>query len=149
MSGMKINYNKSEAFAIGVDAEEQRRIAYVFNCRVGELPINYLGLPISDHKASRNQLAFVEWKVANRLSSWKCDNLSSGGKSVLIQSCLSSVLLYTMGAYIFYEGNFQHQDMLTSRFFWQGMRKKRNYHMIRWEALSRYLRKLEGWISWM
>jgi hypothetical protein len=42
-----------------------------------------------------------------------------------------------MGVYQLYESNFQKLDMIRSRFYLQGASKKRKYHMIKWEALSR------------
>lgn len=55
----------------------------------------------------------------------------------MIQSSLSNIPLYTMGVYVLYEGNYQQLDSIRSRFYWQGTQKKRKYHMVRWEALSR------------
>jgi hypothetical protein len=43
MSGLKINYQKSEVFGICVGSEELRRVANIFNCNVGEFPMTYLG----------------------------------------------------------------------------------------------------------
>ena len=43
MSGMKINYHKSEVIVLGVEKDEQQRIANLFNCKLGSLPITYLG----------------------------------------------------------------------------------------------------------
>ena len=79
----------------------------------------------------------VSDKANKRLATWKCDTLSSGGKATLINSCLSSIPMYTMGVYQLYEGNFQALDKVRSRFFWQGTNKKRKYHMVKWEALAR------------
>jgi hypothetical protein len=33
---------------MGIDSLEQERIANMFNCKVGSLPMVYLGIPISD-----------------------------------------------------------------------------------------------------
>jgi hypothetical protein len=46
MSGLKINYHKSEVATFGVDDETELSIAKVLNCSVGKLPIKYLGFPI-------------------------------------------------------------------------------------------------------
>jgi len=81
MSGMKTNYDKSEKFSVGVELAEQSRIAAIFGCKIGKFPMTYLGLPVSDSKLSKAQLSYVGDKVRKRLSMWKCDNLSSGGKS--------------------------------------------------------------------
>ena len=76
-------------------------------------------------------------KARRRLGSWKGDTLASGGKTVLLNSCLSSTPMYTMGVYLLYEGNYQALDSIRNKFFWQGTNKKRKYHMVKWEALIR------------
>ena len=48
MSGLKINYHKSEVIVFGVEEEEQQRIANMLNCKIGKLPMTYLGIPISE-----------------------------------------------------------------------------------------------------
>ena len=48
MSGLKINFHKSEAFATGGDLESQLRAAHMMNCELGSIPIKYLGMPISE-----------------------------------------------------------------------------------------------------
>jgi len=42
-----------------------------------------------------------------------------------------------MGVYQLYEGNFKKIDAIRARFYWQGTSKKRKFHMVKWEALSR------------
>jgi hypothetical protein len=53
MSGMKINYHKSQVFTVGIDDGETARIANTLNCKVGKFPMKYLGLPIS-YKTGHN-----------------------------------------------------------------------------------------------
>jgi hypothetical protein len=48
MSGLKINYHKSEVVTFGVDKAAEERIANMLDYEVGKLPMNYLGFPISD-----------------------------------------------------------------------------------------------------
>jgi hypothetical protein len=48
MSGLKINFDKSEVVVMGFDPEEQQRIADNLNCRLASFPVNYLGMPIRD-----------------------------------------------------------------------------------------------------
>ena len=55
----------------------------------------------------------------------------------MLNSCLSSTPMYTMGVYLLYEGNYQALDSIRNKFFWQGTNKKRKYHMVKWEALIR------------
>jgi len=137
MSGMKINFEKSEIFSVGLSVDEQRKAATILGCKTGSFPMQYLGMPVSDCKITKAQLRYVSDKTEKRLGTWQCDYLSSGGESILIDSSLSSIPMYTMGVYELYEGNYQMLDSIRARFFWQGTGKKRKYHMVKWPALSR------------
>jgi len=134
MSGMKINYEKSEVLVVGIEQSEHQQIADFFGCKMGVWPMTYLGIPVSVNKITKAQLNFVVDKAKRCLGTWKCETLSSGGKAVLLNSCLSSIPMYTMGVYILYEGNYQALDSVRKKFFWQGTNKKRKYHMVTWET---------------
>ena len=47
LSGLKINFHKSELFCFGEAQEEASLYAELFGCAQGQFPINYLGIPIS------------------------------------------------------------------------------------------------------
>jgi hypothetical protein len=55
MSGLKVNFYKSELVVVGTTKFEQVRMANLVNCNLVELPISYLGLPVSDKRLSHNQ----------------------------------------------------------------------------------------------
>ena len=137
MSGLKINYQKSEVMGVGISLEEQDRIANIFNCNVGSFPLKYLGLPVSHIKLSSNDLDFVPKKVEKRLENGFNAQASSGARSVIIDACLDSIPTYAMGFYLLYEGNHLKMDMARARFFWEGVGDKKKYHMVHWEDLSR------------
>jgi len=99
MSGLKINYHKSEVIAFGVSSEEQNRIANMLNCKVGSLPMTYMGLPISDSNLGVYSFEGIVEKMRKKLQPWKGKNLSSGGRLVLTNSSLSSLPIYMMGMF--------------------------------------------------
>jgi hypothetical protein len=47
MSGLKINYLKSEIMVIRGDNEIAKLYSEMFNCQVGLLPLKYLGVTVS------------------------------------------------------------------------------------------------------
>jgi hypothetical protein len=51
LSGLKINYHKSEVIVMGVSPEEQARVANLLNWQVGAFPFKYLGFPMSDRNS--------------------------------------------------------------------------------------------------
>lgn len=137
MPGLRINYHKSEVFTIGICEEHAIEIAYAVNCKLTKFPMKYLGIPISDRKLSKLELREPEKKLENRLDTWKCGQLSSGGKSILINSSLSSIPMYCLGFYRMYEVNHKKFDSIRERFFWEGVGNKKKYHMVCWDALAR------------
>ncbi len=50
--GLKINFNKSEIFCIGLEKERQDMYSQLFTCNIGDLPMKYLGVPIDKKKDS-------------------------------------------------------------------------------------------------
>jgi hypothetical protein len=79
MSGMKINYHKSEVTVLGVSNKGSARIAKLFNCREGSLPMKYLDVLVSNMKLYGADLIYVGVKVDKRLPAWQGLHLSSRG----------------------------------------------------------------------
>ena len=52
-----------------------------FNCKVGKFPMKYLKLPISFKRLIKEELSGSIGKVEKRLKTWKCNQLSHGGKA--------------------------------------------------------------------
>lgn len=71
MSGLKINFHKSEVYMFGLDPEEEWMWANMLNCKVGKMPICYLGIPISDQKLRRAAFEKLVLKMRCRLDPWK------------------------------------------------------------------------------
>jgi hypothetical protein len=139
LSGLKINYQKSEAFIFGKNEDESRRIANMMNCKMGELPMTYLGNPLSDTKLGMRGFFDISKKIAKRIPPWKGKHMSLGGRLILSNSCLASLPTYVMGFYLLPQGNHRKMDYIRSRFFWRGVgaRDASKYHMVRWDAVCR------------
>src|SRR6266540_2718506 len=58
VSGLKINFHKSELFCFGEARDSSQLYLDLFGCKQGNLPINYLGIPIH-YKKLRN----LDWKL--------------------------------------------------------------------------------------
>ena len=57
MSGLKINFHKSEVIVLKATIEEQLRAATMLNCKVGSFPFTYLG---SSHLGQKTNDRTVE-----------------------------------------------------------------------------------------
>jgi hypothetical protein len=63
MSGLKINFEKSEVLLIQDDDEKLLFYANLFNCQTGTSSIKYLGTPVCARRITVAEMKFVEEKV--------------------------------------------------------------------------------------
>ncbi|KAE8787303.1 retrotransposon protein [Hordeum vulgare] len=135
MSGLKINFDKSEVVVLGYFEAEQHRIADNLNCKLASFPISYLGMPLAESRILVSGFNPLVGRVASRAEPW-CGRLTSkGSKSILISSNLASLPMYMMGMYILPEGVHNAFDKELARFFWQA----RNVVLVSAAALE------DGW----
>ncbi|GKE05044.1 reverse transcriptase domain, reverse transcriptase zinc-binding domain protein, partial [Tanacetum coccineum] len=66
-SGLKVNYNKSKIYGIGINDEEMTEMARWMGCGIGDFPFTNLGLPIGE-----NMRRVKAWGPANigKIGSW-------------------------------------------------------------------------------
>jgi hypothetical protein len=57
MSGLKINYDKSDLLTIGMDEDSTNAFAKKFCCKKSEFPIKYLGVPL--HYSNLKRADFI------------------------------------------------------------------------------------------
>lgn len=58
LTGLKINFHKSEVYCLGDSVERQDAYSSIFTCQEGTLPFKYLGIPIKDKRLNNK-----DWKA--------------------------------------------------------------------------------------
>jgi hypothetical protein len=71
LSGMKINFHKSEVLVLGAPGAEQARVANLLHCRQGTLPFNYLGFPMCDRRITMAEMEPLVNSVALKMEPGK------------------------------------------------------------------------------
>lgn len=71
MSGLKINFDKSEVVVMGYSEADSRRIADNLNCRLTEFPITYLGIPVRDTRILIKDLQPLVGQVRSKAEPWQ------------------------------------------------------------------------------
>lgn len=141
MTGLKINFLKSEVMTIN-DLENWNHVyADIFNCQVGFFPIQYLGVPVNP-----SRLHIVDWlplieKSNKKLDVWKGGTLSIAGRKTLIDSSLSNSPLYHMSIYLIPKTVVYKLDKIRRIFFWQGGGTKKKCHLVRWTKICKSKKK--------
>lgn len=99
--------------------------------------MKYLEIPISDKNLDTTAFSDTYNKTRKRLDPGKGKHLSSGGRLILTDSCLSSLPTYIMGFYRIPAGGHDKMNSIRSNFFWKGAEDNFKYHMARWPSVCR------------
>jgi hypothetical protein len=98
MSGLKINFAKSEVIMISQDDTKSLEFSNMFNYAIGKWPIKYLGVPVAGSRLHVADWLPISEKMFKRLDGWKGSVLSLGGRLILINSCLSNLHVHVLAA---------------------------------------------------
>jgi hypothetical protein len=96
LSGMKVNFHKSELLPMNLDQEETQRFAHIFSCPVGSFSLKYLGVPLHFDVLSRDDIQPLVDKLLKKIAGWRGKLLSLVARAMLIQTCLASIPIYLL-----------------------------------------------------
>lgn len=97
-TSLKVNWGKSTLSSMGCTSNVGDLVG-VLNCEVASLPISYLGLPLGAKSFSMAIWNPVIKRMSRKISGWKGQYLSKGGKVVLLKSALASVPIYFLSLF--------------------------------------------------
>jgi hypothetical protein len=135
MSGLKINFHKSEIFCFGQAKDYELQYEQLFGCEKGSYPFRYLGIPMHYRKLNNKDWEKIEERIEKKLSSWKGKYLSVGGRLVLINSVLTSLPMFMLSFFEIPKGVLEKIDYFRSRFFWQNDSQKKKYRLTKWSII--------------
>jgi hypothetical protein len=141
LSGLKINFEKSEICLVGGDDNIAIGYAELFNWQTGHFPMKYLGVPISASRLDVVDWAKMEEKPAKKLGTWQGSSLSIAGRTTLINSSLINSTIYHMSMYLLPKTVIKRMDKNRRKFFWQGGSLRKKYHLVQWNKICRSKKK--------
>jgi hypothetical protein len=68
----------------------------LFGCQIGSCPFKYLGILMHYKKLNNIDWKALKQRIEKKLSSWKGKLLSVGGRLVLINSILTSMVIFML-----------------------------------------------------
>ncbi|RVW16810.1 putative ribonuclease H protein [Vitis vinifera] len=134
ISGLKVNLNKTKAIPVG-EGIPMETLAVVLGCKIGSLPTSYLGLPLGAPYKSIRVWDAVEERFRKRLSLWKRQYLSKGGRLTLLKSTLSSLPTYFLSLFVIPKRVCVRLEKIQRDFLWGGGALENKPHLVSWKVV--------------
>ena len=133
-TGLKVNVGKSEIVLVrevgNIDA-----LATILRCRVGSLPLKYLGMPLgTPYKTALMWYPILE-RMEKKLSGWKRLYLSKGGRLTLVKSTLSSLPTYYLSLFLIPVAVADRLERIQRKFLWRSSEECFKYPLVAWEKV--------------
>lgn len=91
MSGMKINFAKSQVHTLGLSDDEGVRVANLLNRKKVAFPMTYLGMPCSGRALFESHWEPTVQKLINGCEPWQGKLMSSASRLTLTNACISAI----------------------------------------------------------
>ena len=98
ITGLKVNVGKSKIVPVG-EVGNLDALARILCCKVGRLPMSYLGMPLGAHFKDASIWNPISKRVEKKLAGWKRLYLSKGGRLTLLKSTLLSLPTYYLSLF--------------------------------------------------
>ncbi|XP_057793331.1 uncharacterized protein LOC131009951 [Salvia miltiorrhiza] len=142
LSGLKINFDKSNLMAVGVENTCLRRWAGYLNCKEGSLPFNYLGIKVGGRMNSSVEWSCVVEKVLRKIRGWKKKSLSLAGRIVLVKSVLQAIPVFQLSFSFIPKSVIHDLNSVFGKFLWGGSGVSRSIAWFKWKDMC--VDKLQG-----
>ncbi|GKV40368.1 hypothetical protein SLEP1_g48023 [Rubroshorea leprosula] len=156
-TGLTINYSKSQLMGVNVEEDWLDKMACLLNCKIGCLPFKYLGVPVGG-----NHRRMELWKplidtFSKKLTTWKGQRLSLGGRITLLNYVLSSLPVFLLSVYLAPKGrlegglgvkNMRYLNLSLLGKWWDKLAKGEGslwYKIIK----EKYGKESENWYEWV
>ena len=125
---------KSEIVPIGEECNIQS-LANIFQCRVGSLPMIYLGMPLGTLYKTTSIWNPILKMMEKKLSDWKQLYLSKGGRLTLLKSTLSSLPIYYLSLFSIPRAVATRLECIQRNFLWGSSVECFKYPLVAWEKV--------------
>lgn len=137
MSGLKVNFQKSDIIGINVEDHFLEAAASSFNCKICMVPFIYLGITLGANPRLAETWQSMVDKLRRRLSNWKRRNLSLGGRIVLINSVLTNLPIYYLSFMKAPKKVIKEMISIQRNFLWGGTCERKGIAWVKWSEVCR------------
>lgn len=137
VSGLKVIFFKSEVIGLRTEKSLLLSCSEIMGCKIGDLPLSYLGMPLCSWRVTISLWNPVVEMVERKLSSWKVNYLSIGGRVTLIKSVLSNLPVYYFSMFRCPSSIIKRLERLQREFLWHGTSSQKKIHLVDWESICK------------
>jgi hypothetical protein len=137
-SGLRVNYTKSTITLIRCTPEEIGPVAQQLGCPIVELPLKYLGIPLTIRKPTSAQLQPMIDRVAGMLPKWKARLMDRAGRLTLVKSVLGAVPVHQLLVLAIPKKALKPVMKIQRNFLWTGRKEAKGGHChVNWGRVAR------------
>jgi hypothetical protein len=119
-SGLRINYTKSTTSLIRCEEEEVTHAVQHLGCPIAELPITYLGIPLTIRKPAAAQLQPMVNRTAGMLPTWRSRLMQKPGRLALVKSVLGAIPIHQILVLAPPKSTLKQMEKIERGFLWEG-----------------------------
>ncbi|GJV71286.1 RNA-directed DNA polymerase, eukaryota [Tanacetum coccineum] len=135
LSGISINIQKSHLLGVGIPDNCVAEAAKSIGCLIMKAPFKYLGILVGDNMSSKKAWDETINKMKKRLSRWKLNTLSVGGRLTLLKSVLGSTPIYNMSIFKVPKSVLNYMESLRRNFFNGFQEGDRKIAWVKWSKV--------------
>lgn len=134
-TGLHANMTKSRIYFGGCDALRQNQCLSVLGFQEADLPISYLGVPITAGRMSKLECRGLADKIMTRLHIWSTRSLSFAGRAQLINSVIFGMFNYWASIFILPQALIDQITRACRNFLWGGTADYKKPPYISWDTI--------------
>ncbi|KAL9689317.1 hypothetical protein QQ045_009701 [Rhodiola kirilowii] len=134
-SGLAVNSDKSQLFLAGFSEDKKNWIESMVLSPVSDLPVRYLGVPLTHKSISAYDCSIIIQRITGRLNCWSNRLLSRAGRRLLIISVLQAIVFYWARICILPKKVLKAINSICANFLWSGKSTRKGCHLIDWNSV--------------
>ncbi|XP_042980012.1 uncharacterized protein LOC122310200 [Carya illinoinensis] len=137
-SGQRLNLEKTSIFFnSNTKPDTQLSILELAGIKATKAFDKYLGLPSYVGRNKQKAFSSLLDKVKGKMSNWKVNMLSQGGKEILLKSVLQAIPTYSMGIFLLPKVILRRLNQLLQSFWWGRKDNRSKIHWISWKTIGK------------
>jgi hypothetical protein len=135
VSGLKVNFWKSNLMGVNVSHDFLTLASVFLNCRVSSIPFKYLGLPIGVNPRRASTWEPLLVSLRKRLGAWGNKYISLGGRIVLLNAVLNAIPIFYLSYLKMPVLVWKSIRRIQRDFLWGGVRRGKRISWIKWDVV--------------